>query len=57
MALAAGVIAYNATIVDMDAPLEGDSAIALIGILGALVVILLMAILLASRAIEAKSKR
>lgn len=55
--LALGVIAYNATIVDLEQPFEGDSAIALIGILAALCVILLMAILLTSKAIEAKSKR
>jgi len=56
MAMAVGVIAYNVTILDFDNLLEGDSTIALIGILAAACVLVLLGILLTSKAIERKSK-
>jgi hypothetical protein len=56
MAMAVGVIAYNVTILDFNNLLEGDSTIALIGILAAACVLVLLGILLTSKAIERKSK-
>jgi len=56
MAMSIGVIAYNITILDFDNLLEGNSTIALIGILAAGCVLVLLAILLTSKAIERKAK-
>lgn len=56
LAMAVGVVIFNATLIDYDAMFVDDSAIALIGILGALIVIVLLVILLMSRTIEKKSK-
>ncbi len=57
MALAAGLLIYNATKVDYNAPLEGDSTVAVICVLAAACAILLLWILQTSLAIKKKSKR
>ncbi|MFD1615671.1 hypothetical protein [Gelatiniphilus marinus] len=54
--IALGLIAFNFTKVDFNAPLQGDSIIALITILAALCVILMMGILRTSKRIEQKVK-
>ncbi|MCF4100397.1 hypothetical protein L1I30_01845 [Gillisia sp. M10.2A] len=51
------VIVYNVSVIDFDNLLQGDSAIALIGVLAATCVVVLLLILLTSKAIERKSKR
>ena len=51
---AIALIAYNVTLVDYNDPLEGDSIIALIGILAALCALVLILIFLASKKIEKK---
>jgi len=56
MAFAIVVVAYNLTILNFDTLLVGDSAVALIGILAAGCVIVLLGILLTSKAIERKAK-
>jgi hypothetical protein len=56
MAFAIVVVAYNLTILNFDTLLAGDSAVALIGILAAVCVIVLLGILLTSKAIERKAK-
>ena len=56
MALAIAVIVYNATILDFNDLLAKDSSIALIGILAAAIVIVLLGILLTSKAIEKKHR-
>lgn len=56
MAMAIGVIAYNFTILDFNNLLEGNSTVALIGILAAGCVLVLLGILLTSKAIERKTK-
>ena len=53
---AVGLIAYNVTLVDYSDPLQGDSIIALIGILAALCALVLILIFLASKKIEKKIK-
>ncbi|SFW38446.1 hypothetical protein SAMN02927921_01431 [Sinomicrobium oceani] len=53
---AIGLIAYNVTLVDFSAPLEGDSTIALIGIVSALCAILLLVIFSVSKKIQDKIK-
>ena len=52
--LAMGLIAYNATILDFQNPLEGDSLIALIGILAALCAIVLLLIYNTAKKIQKK---
>lgn len=52
--LSVGVIAYNFTILDFDDMLAKESSIALIGILAAAIVIVLLGILLTSKAIDKK---
>ena len=54
MVLALVLIAYNVTIVDFEAPFEGKSTIALIGIVGCLCAILLLLIFRASKKIQQK---
>lgn len=54
MVLALVVIVYNFTLIDFNNLLRGESGIALIGILCAACVIVLLLILLTSRAIEKK---
>jgi len=56
MAMAIVVVVYNLTILNYDALLVGDSAVALIGILAAGCVLVLLGILLTSKAIERKAK-
>ncbi|MFO8146232.1 MAG: hypothetical protein ACQEQB_09765 [Bacteroidota bacterium] len=52
--LSIGVIAYNFTILDFEDMLAKESSIALIGILAAAIVIVLLGILLTSKAIDKK---
>ncbi|MBD0779359.1 hypothetical protein HPE56_16290 [Maribacter sp. ANRC-HE7] len=48
------LIGYNVTLVDFDNPIEGNSVIALIGILAALCAIVLLLIFLTSKKIQRK---
>lgn len=57
MALAAGLIIFNATKLDFDHLFEGDSAVAAITVLAGGCAILLLAILQVSHAIQEKKKR
>ena len=50
--LAISLIAYNATLLDFDNPMEGDSLIALIGILAALCAVVLLLIFHTSKRIQ-----
>lgn len=52
--LALALIAYNATMVDFNKPLEGDSTIAVIGIVAALCAIVLLLIYSVSKKIQKK---
>lgn len=52
--LAILLIAYNVTLVDFNNPFEGNSIIALIGILAALCAIVLLLIFMASKKIQKK---
>jgi len=52
--LAILLIAYNVTMIDFNNPLEGNSIIALIGILAALCAIVLLLIFMTSRKIQNK---
>ncbi|MCW5516396.1 hypothetical protein [Muriicola sp. Z0-33] len=52
--LAILLIAYNITIVDFEQPLEGNSIIAIIGILAALCAIVLLLIFITSKKIQNK---
>lgn len=52
--LAILLIAYNVTLIDFNNPLEGNSIIALIGILAALCAIVLLLIFVTSRKIQNK---
>ena len=54
--IALGLIIFNFTKVDFNAPFEGDSSIALITIVASLCVILMMLILRISKRIEQKTK-
>ncbi|WP_010231445.1 hypothetical protein [Gillisia marina] len=56
IALSVIVIAYNVTVLNFDDLLGEDSAIALIGIICAACVIVLLSILLTSKAIDRKFK-
>ena len=51
-----GLIAYNATIIDFTHPLEGDSTVALIGIVASLCAIMLLLIFMTSKKIAEKLK-
>ena len=53
--LALGLIIYNFTFLDLENAFTGDSKTALIGILASSIVVVLMVILLMSRAISEKS--
>ncbi|MFZ0489510.1 MAG: hypothetical protein WCE57_09130 [Salegentibacter sp.] len=53
---AIALIGYNFTILDFNSLMEGNSAKALLAILGSLCVIVLMVILLISRTISEKQK-
>ena len=50
--IAVALIVYNATIIDFKAPLQGDSQIALIGILASACVIVLVLILIQSHRVK-----
>lgn len=52
--LALALIAFNVTLIDFENPLEGDSTIALIGILAALSAIVLLLIFRTSKKIQRK---
>ncbi len=52
--LAILLIAYNATVLDFDNPVAGDSLIALIGIVAALCAIVLLLIFITAKKIEKK---
>ncbi|MDX1326331.1 MAG: hypothetical protein R3299_01420 [Arenibacter sp.] len=54
--LGLALIIFNITMVDFDAPLEGDSIIALIGIVASLCAIALLVIYSISKKIEKKMK-
>jgi uncharacterized integral membrane protein len=54
--LSLGVIVYNFTILNFDDLLGKESSIALIGILAAAIVIVLLGILLTSKAIDRKHR-
>lgn len=54
LVLALGLIAFNVTLVDFENPLQGDSTIALIGILAALCAVVLLLIFRASKIIQRK---
>ncbi|MGW9684774.1 hypothetical protein [Flagellimonas sp. 2504JD1-5] len=54
--LAVGLISYNVTLVDFEAPFKGDSTIALIGILASLCAIVLLLIFMTSKKIDKKIK-
>lgn len=56
MALALAVIVYNSTLLDFNDLLAKDSSIALIGIFAAAIVIVLLGILLTSKAIDRKHR-
>jgi len=52
--LAIALIIFNATLVDFNNPLEGDSSIALIGIAASLCAIILLLIFMTSKKIQKK---
>lgn len=52
--LGIGLIAYNLTLVDFEDPLQGNSIIALVGILASLCAITLLLIYVTSKKIEKK---
>ncbi|MBF01889.1 MAG: hypothetical protein CMP76_01195 [Flavobacterium sp.] len=54
--LAVALIVFNATQINYDAPLEGKSTVALIGIVSGFCAIVLMLIFLVSKKIEEKTK-
>lgn len=54
--IALAVIVYNSTLVMPDAPFEGDSLIAVIGIVSALCAILLLVIFMLSKKVQQKIK-
>ncbi|MBS9461098.1 hypothetical protein KIM67_01655 [Flagellimonas sp. 389] len=54
--LALALIAYNVTLLDFNNPLQGDSSIALIGILASLCAVMLLLIFMVSKKIDKKIK-
>ena len=54
--LALALIAYNVTLVDFQNPFQGDSTVALIGIVASLCAVVLILIFLTSKKIEKKLK-
>ena len=56
MVLALGMMVFNTTLIDWDAPSEGDSMVAIIGILASGSALLLLWILLLSLKITAQQK-
>ncbi len=55
--LAVALIAYNVTLVNFENPLEGNSVIALIGIVASLCAIVLLLIFMTSKKIQDKVKK
>ena len=55
--LALGLAAYNVTLLDFNALLEGDSFIAAIGVIASLCAVVLLLIFMTSKKIEEKVKR
>ncbi|RZS99007.1 hypothetical protein [Aquimarina brevivitae] len=55
--IAISLIVYNATLIDFGAPFIGDSKTAVIGVLASLCVVILLIILLISKAIALKDKQ
>lgn len=56
ISIAVILIIYNATILDINAPLQGDSQIALIGILASASVIVLLLILIQAERVKQRHK-
>lgn len=56
IAIAIALIGFNLTKVNFSKPFEGDSTIALIGVIAGLCAIVLLLIFKASKAIEEKTK-
>lgn len=56
ISIAVILIVYNATILDSNAPLQGDSQIALIGILASASVIVLLLILIQAERVKQRHK-
>lgn len=54
--LAIALIAYNFTLIDFNAPFEGDSVVAIIGIVAALCAVVLLIIFNISKKIQDKIK-
>ena len=54
--LALALVIYNATLVNIDSPFEGNSTIALIGIVASLSAIVLLLIFMVSKKIQDKVK-
>ena len=54
--VALGMMVFNATIIDWENPLQGDSIVAVIGVLASASALLLLWILLISLKIRAKQK-
>ena len=54
--IALGMMVFNVTIIDWDTPLEGNSTVAVIGVLASASALLLLWILLLSLKIRAKQK-
>lgn len=52
--LAIALIAYNVTLINFENPMEGDSVIAIIGIVASLSAIVLLLIFIASKKIQKK---
>ena len=54
--LAIGLVVFNCFHVDFDAPMQGDSIVALVGIVAGLCAIVLLALLWVAKAIQDKVK-
>lgn len=54
--LGVALIAYNITLIDFNAPFQGDSVVAIIGVVAALCAILLLTIFSLSKKIQNKIK-
>ena len=57
MVLAIVLLGYNVTKVNWEAPLQGESTVALIGIIACACAVVLLLILLTSRKIATKAKK
>lgn len=54
--LAIGLVVFNYSYIDFDAPMQGDSIVALVGIVAGLCAIVLLALLWVAKAIQDKVK-